>query len=156
MTHEEHTAVSREAVVVPGGTRGWLGHAFPAREEQDPTIYAPQVLGSPPSPGWGELCYNPGECWLNGPGEQIPGVQLVWAQIPTLPGGVRVGTEVPSLMPGRHPHPRLTGPSGAEHIPGYPGKAPVSSPGTANFPSFEVVKFHGLRNVFFTDPNQDT
>ena len=110
----------------------------------------------PPGPGQGEPCYNPGVPWLNSPGEQIPGVQLIWAQIPTLPGGVRVETEVPPLTPGRHPDPCLTGSSGAEHIPGKPEKAPVSSLGTAIFPPFKAVKCHSLRNMFFTRSDQET
>lgn len=109
-----------------------------------------------PGPGQGELCYNPGLLWLNGPGEQISGVQLVWAQIPTLPGGIRVEIEVPSLIPDRHPDPCPAGSPGAEHIPGKPEKAPAFRLSTAIFPPFKAVKFHSLRNMFFTHSNQET
>lgn len=65
-------------------------------------------------------------------------------------------TEVPSLIPARHPDPCLTGSSGAEHSPGKPKKTTVSSLGTAIFPPFNAVNFHSLRNMFFTHSNQET
>lgn len=141
-------------MVVPGGTRGWLGRAFPAWAQHDPTTHAPLVLGSPPVLGSGNPAATPACCGWMVPGSRSP--RYSWFGLRSQLHLVEMETEVPSLIPGGNPHPCPTGSAGAEPMPGEPEKAPVSSLGTAVFPPFKAVKFHSSKNTFFTHCDGDS